>query len=196
MWREKIINFAKNLVHPAWGFSHFRRIYELTIELAAHQERIIDEDCIFAAAYLHDIGAFKPYKQEGKDHGEVAVQNCDKILQELGFPQVKIPKVKEIISSHMFYNNPSNNIESILFHDADTLDFMGIIGITRILSIVGVDDWTPDLASALKIVRKFCNELPQKLYSVKAKEIGNNRKKEMIDFLDKLSAETNDLKLL
>jgi hypothetical protein len=33
----------------------------------------------------------------------------------------------------------------VIFHDADTLDFMGAIGVTRLLSIVGLDDWTPGL---------------------------------------------------
>ena len=129
MWKEKILEITKGFDHPAWGLPHFKRIYDLSIELAETQKFDIDKDVLYAAAYLHDIGAFKPYRQKGKDHSDVAIENCDKILGSTDFPPEKITLVKDIIKSHMFYVKPENNNESMIFHDADTLDFMGTIGI-------------------------------------------------------------------
>ena len=192
MWKQKLLDFAKEFEHPAWGFSHFNRIYELTLEIAATQQVDIDEDVLHAAAYLHDIGAFKPYSQEGKDHADVAIDNCDDILKSIEFPNEKIASVKDAIKSHMFHVKPEENIESQIFHDADTLDFMGTIGIARILSIVGIDDWTPDLKSAIKLIERFSKELPQSLVTEKAKEIGQIRKKEMDVFLKNLAGQTNN----
>jgi len=68
---------------------------------------------------------------------------------------------------------------------------MGTIGITRILSIVGIDDWTPDLKSAIKLIERFSKELSQSLVTKKAQEIGQIRKKEMEDFLKNLASQTN-----
>lgn len=191
MWKQKLLEISKKFEHPAWGFSHFTRVYKLSLELAKAQQANIDEEALYAAAYLHDIGAFESYRKEGKDHSDIAIENCEEILNSIEFPSGKIPLVKEIIKSHMFYANIGESIESIIFHDADTLDFMGTIGITRILSIVGIDDWTPDLQSAIKLIEKFNNELPHSLVTEKAKEIGHIRKKQMEAFLKSLANQTD-----
>ncbi|NHJ21302.1 MAG: HD domain-containing protein [Candidatus Lokiarchaeota archaeon] len=196
MWRDELIKFAAAFKHPAWGFSHFKRVNNLTLDLAKSQQIKIDEDAIFAAAYLHDIGAFHPYKKKGRNHSEVAMEQCDDILQRIGFPSEKIFKVKDIIRTHMFNINPSENVESILFHDADTLDFMGTIGITRLLAIVGKEDWTPDLKSAIKLIQKFYDDLPSKIITTEAKKICEKRKSEMEYFLKDLSQQTDNFNLL
>lgn len=192
MWKNRLLDFTKKFEHPAWGFSHFNRIYELALELALSQQLDVDKDVLFAAAYLHDIGAFKPYSQKGKDHSDVAIEHCNDILKSIDFPMKKISLVKDVIKSHMFYVKPEENTESKIFHDADTLDFMGSIGVTRILSIVGIEDWTPDLKSAIELLEKFSKELPQSLVTEKAREIGQIRKKEMDVFLKNLAKQTND----
>jgi len=68
--------------------------------------------------------------------------------------------------------------------------------ITRILSIVGIADWTPDLKSAINLIEKFSKDLPQNLYTEPAKEMGKYRQKEMIEYLDKLGNETKKLNLI
>jgi len=196
MWKSKLIEFVKPFSHPAWGNKHFERVYDLSIKLASMQNADIDEDSLFAAAYLHDIGAFEPYSQEGEDHSEIAVNESEEILLNINFPKEKIALVKDIIKSHMFYAKPSDHIESIIFHDADTLDFLGAIGIARLLAIVGKEDWTPDLKSAIKLIQKFYNELPPKLITLEAKKICEKRKSEMGDFLENLSQQTGNFNLL
>jgi len=196
MWKEKLLEIVKDFKHTAWGFSHFTRIFELSLELAKAEQFEIDSDALYAAAYLHDIGAFEPYSQKGKDHSDVAIENCDKILNSIHFPIDKNQLVKDMIKSHMFYATPVNSLESKIFHDADTLDFMGTIGITRILSIVGKEDWTPDIESAIKLIKKFSVELPITLVTNAAQKIGEVRKKEMEEFLKNLAEETNQYEFL
>lgn len=192
MWKNNIINFAKKFNHPAWGFSHFNRVYGLCKEISKDYIDV-DMDSLFAAAYLHDIGAFEPYKKNDIDHTDSSIEVVASILKDADFPEEKIKLVQEIIKGHMFYAEPGATIESIIFHDADTLDFMGIIGITRILSIVGLDNWAPDLKSAIKLIQKFSDELIFKLKTEKAKELGKKRKSEMELYLKLLSDETYDM---
>jgi len=196
MWKSKLLEFVKPFTHPAWGITHFQRVYELAMKLAEEENFDVDSESLFAAAYLHDIGAFESYSQKRKDHADVAVENCSKILLSIDFPKDKNDLVKDIIKSHMFYAKPSDIKESIIFHDADTLDFMGTIGISRILAIVGKEDWTPDLKSAIFLIQKFHDELPLQLYTTAAKEICNKRINEMKDFLTKLSQQTNNFELI
>ncbi len=196
MWKSELLELVKRFIHPAWGITHFERIYELSIQLAEMANTDIDEDSLLAAAYLHDIGAFDPYSQKGKDHSEIAVIESEKILISMDFPEEKISLVKDIIKSHMFYTTPSDHMEAIIFHDADTLDFLGTIGITRLLAIVGKEDWTPDLKSAIKLIQKFYNELPSKLITLEAKKICEKRRTEMEDFLENLSQQTDNFNQL
>lgn len=196
MWKQQLLTLTEKFQHPAWGTSHFQRIYELSLQLANEQNIEVDQDALFAAAYLHDIGAFEPYKQPEIDHAERSIQLAEGILTQIGFPSEKIPLVKDIIQGHMFYENPSEKEESVIFHDADVLDFMGTIGVTRLLSIVGISDWAPDLRSAIELIQRFIKELPEKLHTSLALQIGKTRIAEMEIFLKNLSKETNNLEVL
>ncbi len=196
MWREKLIDFVKDFEHPAWGISHFTRVYELTLKLAEMKKLDIDQDSLFAAAYLHDMSAFEPYRKKNVDHADAAAESCEDVLISIGFPSDKIDLVRDIIRTHMYYAKPSNQFESILFRDADILDFMGIIGVTRIISITGKESMAPDLKSAIGLLNNFQKTLLQKLSTDQAKEIGIKRKSEMKEFLENLSKETNKFKLL
>jgi len=196
VWKQELLAFTEKLQHPAWGISHFQRIFELSLQLAKEQNIDVDQDALFAAAYLHDIGAFEPYRQPEIDHAERSIQLVEEILTPMGFPSEKIPLVKDIIQGHMFYENPSTRKESVIFHDADVLDFMGTIGVTRLLSIVGISDWAPDLRSAIERIQQFIKTLPEKLHTPQARQIGKIRQKEMETYLETLSKETRNLQVL
>lgn len=196
MWRDYILVFAEKFEHPAWGFNHSNRIYKMAMDIAEVEGLVIDEDIIFAAAYIHDMGAFEPYKKPDVDHAERSAQLTEETLNNLKFPAEKIKQVKDVIGYHMFYSEVGPSSEAVIFRDADILDFMGIIGITRILSIVGKDEWTPNLEIAVELIQKFSEELLEKLVTTEAYRIGTIRKSEMDDFLDRLSLQTDDLEFL
>ena len=60
-WRAAVRQFAaEHLKHPAWGYSHCVRDCALARALAAEDHVAIDDDVLYAAAYLHDIGALAP----------------------------------------------------------------------------------------------------------------------------------------
>jgi len=194
MWKDDLLAFAARFEHPAWGVSHCRRVYGLALQLAG--DRPVDNDALFAAAYLHDVGAFAPYRREGVDHAERSVQVAPEVLAAVGFPPDKVPLVQDIIRGHMYYATPSRQAEAVIFHDADVLDFMGAVGIARLLSIVGRDDWTPDLPSAAELIDRFRRELPAGLRTPEARRIGEVRQAEMVAFLTALATETEGLQVL
>lgn len=196
MWRDYILVFAEKLEHPAWGFNHCNRVYKMAMDIAAVEGLVIDEEVLFAAAYIHDIGAFEPYKKADVDHAERSVQLTEETLNSLKFPQEKIKHVKEVVEHHMFYSEVGPSSEAVVFRDADILDFMGVIGITRILSIIGKDDWTPNLEVAVELIQKFSDELLEKVMTDEAYRIGTIRKLEMDDFLSRLSLQTENLEYL
>ncbi len=196
MWKEHLHEFVDSFKHPAWGLSHSARVYEMALRLAQEQGAALDQDALLAAAYLHDIGALGDYRQPGMDHAERSVQVIGDILAATDFPSEKIPLVEEIILGHTFQARPTSPLEAVLFHDADILDFMGYVGVTRILSLVGKHDWAPDPAGALGTIRRFSQAMPALLLTPQAQNIGQGRLAEMESYLSGVTAETDNLRIL
>jgi uncharacterized protein len=190
-WREKIAQFAKeHLDHPAWGVAHAKRDLRLATELARAAKVEVDEDALFAAAYLHDIGAIEGYSKTGVEHMARALELIDPILEEAGFPMEKAPLVHKIVGNHMFFSDPAGlPPEALYFRDADTLDFLGAIGIARIFALTAKHRWAPDVAGAEATVRKNFAELPAKLATPQGRAVAVARVAEMKSFLDALAAE-------
>ena len=196
MWKEHLREFVDSFKHPAWGLSHSMRVYEMALHLAQKQGAVLDEDALLAAAYLHDTGALGNYRQPGVDHAERSVQVVGDILAATDYPPEKIPLVKDIILGHTFQARPTSPLEAVLFHDADILDFMGYVGVTRLLALVGKHDWAPDPAGALGTIRRFSRQMPPLLLTPQAQGIGQSRLAEMESYLSGLAAETDNLRTL
>ena len=189
-WRDRIRAFAESkLEHTAWGTAHAQRDYALTLELARAEGIAIDEDAVYAAAWLHDIGAFPEFAEAGTDHGERAAALVDDVLREAGFPMAKAPLVRDIVAHHMYYHAPGASPEALLFRDADTLDFLGAIGVARILSITTRHRWAPDLPTAVETVRRNRRELPAALRTASAHREARARVAVMDGFLSGLGVE-------
>ncbi|NLG28078.1 MAG: HD domain-containing protein [Chloroflexi bacterium] len=190
-WRDRLNRLSAQCPHPAWGPAHCQRVYELARELAALERTCVDAEALFAAACLHDLGAMPPYRRTGVDHAERSAELAVELLPGAGFARERIPLVRTIIRRHMYADAPSEPPEAVLFHDADTLDFLGAIGVARILSIVGLDDWAPDLPSAVQLLQRFQRELPDRLLCASARRMAAPRTAEMEAFLRALGTETD-----
>src|SRR5471030_1197619 len=84
-WRALVRDFAaKNFTHPAWGFSHSARDYMLARELAAADHVSLDDDVLYAAAYLHDMAAFAPWHKDKVDHADEGARVVDTVLNGKG----------------------------------------------------------------------------------------------------------------
>jgi hypothetical protein len=91
---------------------------------------IIDSASAGSRSHAHGVG--------GPDGGW-----RERVLADLGFPATKAPQVREIARGHMFYAQPGPSPESVLFRHADTLGFLGAIGIARIVALTGGHRWAP-----------------------------------------------------
>ena len=196
-WRENVRAFAEaHLQHTAWGPAHGRRDYEMTLRLAREEGVTVDDDALYAAAYLHDMGGIPPYAKAGVDHGDRSVQLVDSVLRDAGFPMEKAALVKEIIDHHQYYR-PADTLEvAKLFRDADILDFLGAIDVARIVSLTTREKFAPDLPHAIEAVRQNMLKMPGLLQSSAARREGERRVAEMQRYLDELARETDSLKAL
>jgi uncharacterized protein len=192
-WKETVYEFAaNNLQHTAWGLEHSERDYQLARVLAAGDGLEIDEDVLFAAAFLHDIAAFEPYAVAGEDHSNTGADKAGTILEPAGFPMSKLPSVQAAIRAHMYYAEvPAEPVAQVL-HDADTLNFLGAIGVTRIISLTTREGLAKDLPTAVATLENFSRQLPASLVTATAKAVAADRVQEMESFLATLRAQSAD----
>lgn len=189
-WKQKVYDFAQaNLKHSAWGLAHSERDYLLAVDVADHAELNVDKDVLFAAAFLHDMGGFEPYSKPGVDHAARSAEVCDQVLTPAGFPQEKLESVRSAIRTHSYYSpDAPQTPEAVALHDADALDFLGAIGVARILSLTGHE--TPDLAGSVKLVDRLLHDAPPSLVTAYGQAMGAQRVEEMHGFLSALGSES------
>jgi HD superfamily phosphodiesterase len=195
-WRATVRTLAaKHFKNPAWGYSHCLRDYALARELAAADHVALDDDVLFAAAYLHDMAAFPPWEREKLDHSDVAADTVDTVLKGTGFPMTKIDAVRGAIRTHMYYRDPVGP-EALYLHDADALDWLGAIGAARIIALVDPNGGSPDGPKAVKMIEDNLNKVPSRVFSPAGRALVAPRKTELESFLKDLRRESEDLHTL
>jgi hypothetical protein len=195
-WRAAVRQFAEtHLEHPAWGASHSLRDYELAKELAAADKVTLDDDVLYAAAYLHDVAAFAPFSKEGVDHQDQAASIVESLLAGTGFPMAKIDAVRGAIRTHMFARDPVGP-EAVYLHDADALDWLGAVGVARIFGIVDPKGGSPAGPDAAKRLEKTVVDVPPRIVSPAGKARTPQRVRELEEFLRTLRAQTADFRSL
>jgi HD domain len=195
-WRASVRTLAaKHFKNPAWGYSHCLRDYALARELAAADHVTLDDDVLFAAAYLHDMAAFKPWEKPKLDHSDVAADIVGTVLQGTGFPMAKIDAVRAAIRTHMYYRDPVGP-EALYLHDADALDWLGAIGIARVTALVDPEGGDPDGPKAVKMLEENLRSVPARVFSPAGKAMVPPRKAELQTYLKNLRRESQDLQTL
>jgi HD superfamily phosphodiesterase len=196
-WRVVVREFAfAHFKHPAWGYSHAVRIYQLAGELALADKAAVDDDVLYAAAYLHDMAAFAPWAAEKIDHADEAARVVSTVLEGTGFPMEKIGAVRKAISSHMYYVQPSSGTEALYLHDADALDWLGAIGAARVLSLVDHSGGAPDGPAAARMLESNLSQVPQRIFSKAGRALAPARKAELEKYLEDLRVESDNFRTL
>jgi HD superfamily phosphodiesterase len=197
-WRETVRQFAaQHFKNPAWGYSHSVRDYELAKTLAAADHVALDDDVLFAAAYLHDMAAFAPWdrEKEGIDHADEGARVVDTVLKNTEFPSAKIDAVRNAIRTHMFDRKPVAP-EAVYLHDADALDWLGAIGVARVMALVDPNGGDPDGPKAVKMLENNLARVPEGVVSPAGRKRLPTMRQELADFLEDLRRETDGYRTL
>jgi uncharacterized protein len=188
-WKLSVYHLAQStFIHPAWGWQHSERNYNVALRLAQEDGLNVDPDVLFAAAFLHDMAAFRPCADRRMEHGDCAAIESESILRQAGFPMRKFPAVQAAERGHMYYSNAGTRPEAIVLHDADSLDFLGDIGAARMISLTG--EKGASFAPAVKQLRQFLTDIPPRLITKAAQRIGAQRAAELRAFLNQSDAQT------
>jgi uncharacterized protein len=191
-YREAIAQYIRVNARPEDKFSHQPRLYWLAQQIA--EGRPYDDDVLYAAAWMHDLGVFIGHRPEDPealahwDNVAYAMELTPQLLMQFGFPADKIPRVIEVIRTHLPSATPTC-FEGTLLRDADILEQLGAAGILRIVSKIGRDTRFVRFEDALKILRKNSQELPAKLQLDSTRRLAEPKLKVLRDFLAAADAE-------
>ena len=193
-YREAMVDYIRAQAKPPDKFSHQPRLYRLASQLA--EGRPYDDDVLYAAAWMHDLGVFVGHRPEAPaalaawDHIAYAIREVPQILRQFGFPEAKIAAALEAIRTHLPSGKPTS-FEGTLLRDADLLEQLGAIGALRMVSKVGRDTRFVRYADAVQVLRRNVEQLPSQLELASARRLAAPRVETLKAFLEAAEAEAD-----
>jgi uncharacterized protein len=173
-WRESVVAYIRAEARPEDKFGHMPRLYALACRIG--QEMEFDDDILFAAAWMHDLGVFLGHRPQDPaelarwDHVPYTIARTKELLMGWGFPADKLDAVAEAIRTHQPQDEPVE-IEAVLLRDADILEQLGAIGTLRALAKIGRDSRYLTFSSVVPVLEKAVAVLPGKLRLKSAKSL-------------------------
>lgn len=195
-WRESVITYIRTEAQPADKFGHQPRLYALAT--AVGQGMDYDDDILFAAAWLHDLGVFLGHRPQDPsqlarwDHVPYTISRAHELLTGWGFPPEKLDGVAQAIRTHQPHDTPTIP-EAIILRDADILEQLGALGALRAFVKVGRDTRYATFSSVVPVLRKAVDELPRKLRLSSAQALAVPRVQLLKGLLSAISSEAADL---
>lgn len=193
-YRAAIIEYIRAQAQPVDKFSHQPRLYHLATQVGAGQT--YDDDILFAAAWLHDVGVFVGHRPSDPaalaawDNTAYAMRTTPALLQQFRFPADKIPAVVEAIRTHQSLAQPIA-IEGVILRDADILEQLGAVGILRTTCKIGRDTRYATFTDALRVLQRSLNTLPGLLRLERARQLAEPRVRMLRAFLEAAQSEAD-----
>jgi uncharacterized protein len=195
-WRDAVVDYIRAEALPADKFGHQPRLYALACSIG--EEMQYDDDVVFAAAWMHDLGVFLNHRPKDPealarwDHVPYTIAKMRELLPGWGFPAAKLNAVADAIRTHQPHDHPTQ-VEGILLRDADILEQLGAVGALRALVKVGRDTRYPTFSSVLQVLRRAADNLPGQLRLTKAKDLAVERVAVLKGLISAIESETGEL---
>lgn len=195
-WRESVVEYIRSQAKPIDKFGHQPRLYALASTIADGLD--YDDDVVFAAAWLHDLGVFVGHRPEDPvelarwDHVPYTLARVRELLPPWGFPPEKLQSVAEVIQTHQPKDSPGR-IEAVILRDADILEQLGAVGAMRALVKVGRDTRYPTFSSVLSVMKNAVELLPGMLRLSASKHLVADRVEALQSIIAAVEAESGDL---
>ncbi len=194
-WRDSVVEYIRAEARPVDKYGHQPRLYALTRLIG--EGISYDDDVVFAAAWLHDLGVFighrptDPAELAHWNHVPYTIERSRELLPNWGFPEQKLDGVAETIRTHQPHDTPIT-AEAIILRDADILEQLGAIGALRAIAKIGRDGRYPSFSTVLPVLRKAL-ELPQKIRLERTRELAAPRVKLLRTLIEAIETESGDL---
>lgn len=117
-------------VDPAHDLSHVKRVVQNTLQLTAIEKG--NAKVTVPAAWLHDCVCVPKDSPQRKHASRLAADAALQFLESLDYPTGLLPQIHHAIAAHSFSARiATETLEARIVQDADRLEALGAIGITR-----------------------------------------------------------------
>jgi uncharacterized protein len=198
LWRTTLIDRIRAEALPPEKFSHQARLYALARTIADASGEAVDDDVLFGAAWVHDLGVFlghRPSEPEALkrwNSTDYTVANAGSVLLECGFPAEKVPAAIECIRTHEAHGDPTT-LEGVILRDADLLEQLGSVAVMRTVAKIAQDTRFITFADAAASLRRSLQTVPAQIRTTQAQAMAAPRIVALQSFLDALDAESDGL---
>ncbi|HHP0471430.1 TPA: HD domain-containing protein [Vibrio harveyi] len=125
----------------AHDLSHVRRVVKTACQLALQEGAELA--VVLPAAYLHDCFTYPKDHPNRKQSSAIAATKAISFLESIDYPAQYHDAIAHAIESHSFSANITpNTLEAQVVQDADRLDALGAIGVTRCIQVSTLFDAT------------------------------------------------------
>ena len=119
---------------PAHDINHVLRVVKTAKNLCHHE--IGKLEIVVPAAYLHDCFSFAKDHPDRAQSSTIAADKAIQYLKLIGYPSTYFDDIHHAIAAHSYSANiKARTLEAKIIQDADRLDALGAIGITRCLQV-------------------------------------------------------------
>jgi uncharacterized protein len=195
-WRDSVLAYIRAEAQPVDKFGHQPRLYALACRIGQGMQ--YDDDILFAAAWMHDLGVFLGHRPQDPEelarwnHVPYTIARTRELLTGWGFPVEKLDGVAEAIRTHQPQDTPQE-LEAIILRDADILEQLGAIGAMRALAKVGRDTRYATFSSVIPVLRRSLDELPERLHLKAATDLAVPRIELLRHFISSAEEEAGEL---
>ena len=185
-YRQFLSEYIAEQAKPIEKYGHQPRLYALSCLIGEGSE--YDDDVLFAAAWLHDLGVFIGHRPQNQkelsswDHVSYVISKAPMILASFHFPETKIIAVLEAIRTHQPQDEPTA-IEGVILRDADILEQLGAVGIMRTVCKIGRDDRFVDFTSAVRFLQHSLQTLPSRIRLARSRQLAEPKIRMLGSFL-------------
>ncbi|HHG3050512.1 TPA: HD domain-containing protein [Vibrio parahaemolyticus] len=121
-------------VDAAHDIEHVKRVVKTAKQLC--DEENADIAIVLPAAYLHDCFTYPKDHSNRKQSSAIAAKKAIAYLESIQYPQHYHDAIAHAIEAHSFSANiRPNTLEAQIVQDADRLDALGAIGVTRCIQV-------------------------------------------------------------
>ena len=205
-FENQFLNKASELTSQVKDPSHDILHIKWVVKIAKHLGLIekANLDIIVPASYFHDYIQLPKNHPDCKNASQLSADAAIKFLESINYPKKFFNEIEQAIKSHSYSAGlPAVSIESKIVQDADRLDAIGAIGISRCFTVSAhlkrpyysetdpfcseraPDDGVYTIDHFYKKLLIICNTM----HTTTAQAIATQRKEFMINFLEQLKNE-------
>ena len=181
--KQRIDEPTQSIAHRA---DHLKRVMQNASAIATTLKGV-DSELLELAVLLHDVDQPVGRKSE---HVALSVKAAKGILEQVGCPNERAGLVLQIISEHSSEHVESmkpTSIEARILFDADKLDGLGAIGISRVFSLFG--QMNSSIKEAIPWYRRKIDLSLRHLQTDEGRRLCHTRLAFVLQFIDQLESE-------